>query len=61
MQAVAPEDDGFKVNPGSKDKRAAVDAKVKWMHEELKPDQVERVKVICEQMFGYDLCKEMFA
>jgi hypothetical protein len=31
------------------------------MHEELKPDQVDRVKVQCEQIFGYEVCKEMFS
>lgn len=55
------QEDTFQVNPGSKEKRAAQDAKVKWMHEELKPDQVERVKLLCEQIFGYDYCKEMFS
>jgi len=35
--ATAPEEEEFFiVNPGSKEKRAQVDAKVKWMHEELK-------------------------
>jgi len=39
-----------------------MDAKVKWMHEELKPDQVDRVKVQCEQIFGYEVTsKEMFS
>ena len=28
----------FIVNPGSKEKRAQIDAKLKWMHEELKPE-----------------------
>lgn len=35
---VADEEEIFIVNPGSKEKRAQVDAKVKWMHEELKPE-----------------------
>jgi len=55
------EDDTFQVNPGSKEKRAQQDAKIRWMHEELKPDQVDRVKLLCEQIFGYEYCKEMFS
>lgn len=42
------DDEGFTVNPGSKEKRALLDSKVRWMHEELKPDQVDRVKLLCE-------------
>ena len=30
------------------------------MHEELKPDQVEKVKTYCEQIFGLETCKLMF-
>ena len=37
-----------------------MDAKAKWMHEELKPDQVEKVKNYCEQMFGPDTTKLMY-
>ena len=38
LKVKQTEEEGFNVNPGNKDKRAAMDAKVKWMHEELKPD-----------------------
>lgn len=31
------------------------------MHEELKPDQVERVKMTCEQIFGFEYTKVMFS
>lgn len=31
------------------------------MHEELKPDQVERVKLACEQIFGFEFSKIMFS
>jgi len=36
--AAPEEEEFFIVNPGSKEKRAQVDAKVKWMHEELKTE-----------------------
>jgi len=36
--AAPEEEEFFVVNPGSKEKRAQVDAKVKWMHEELKTE-----------------------
>ena len=59
MQAPVEEEE-FYCNPGNKEKRAAIDARSKWMHEELKPDQVEKVKTLCEQVFGNDTAKLMF-
>jgi hypothetical protein len=35
---TADDEEIFIVNPGSKEKRAQIDAKLKWMHEELKPE-----------------------
>ena len=32
------EDEPLIVNPGNKEKRGLVDAKSKWMHEEMKPE-----------------------
>jgi hypothetical protein len=30
------------------------------MHEELKPQQVDKVKTLCEGAFGQNLAKDMF-
>ena len=59
---AAVEEEELNVNPGNKEKRAIVDNKSKWMHEELKPDQVEKVRKICEDMFGFEFMKtKMFS
>jgi len=36
------------VNPGNKEKRGQIDAKSKWMHEEMKPEQIDKVKHLAE-------------
>ena len=41
-------DDQLIVNAGNKEKRAIIDAKTKWMHEEMKPEQTDKVKHNCE-------------
>jgi hypothetical protein len=39
-----PDNEEFKITPGNKEKRAAVDAKNKWVHDELKPQHLEACK-----------------
>lgn len=48
------------VNPGNKEKRGQIDAKSKWMHEEMKPEQIDKVKHLAEQIFGYEFMQKMF-
>lgn len=42
----------FELNTGDRQKRAVADQKVKWQHVANKPDQIKRVKNLCEQVFG---------
>lgn len=49
------------VNAGNKERRAQIDAKSKWMHEDIKPEQSDKVKHICEQLFGYEFMQKMFS
>ena len=36
------------VHAGSKEKRCIADTRSKWMHEDLKPEQVDKVKHLCD-------------
>lgn len=42
------DDEPLIVNPGNKEKRGILDAKSKWMHEEMKPEQIDKVKHLAE-------------
>ena len=43
-----------------KEQRAYNDNRAKWMHEELKPQQISKVKTLCEGVFGLDMMTQMF-
>ena len=59
-KATAEEDDEFQCNPGNKDKRAQLDSRVAWQHGSDNPEQIEKTKNLCEQIFGYETMKIMF-
>ena len=61
FNAESNSDDQLIVNAGNKEKRAILDAKTKWMHEEMKPEQTDKVKHNCEQIFGYEFMQKMFS
>ena len=44
----AVEDESLIVNAGNKERRGLLDAKSKWMHEEMKPEQIDKVKHLAE-------------
>ena len=50
----------FELNIGDKQKRAAADLKIKWQHTPNKPEQIKRVKNLCEQVFGKDSLGHLF-
>jgi len=58
---VAADDEPLIVNAGNKEKRGLLDAKSKWMHEEMKPEQIDKVKHLAEQIFGYEFMQKMFS
>lgn len=37
------------------------DVKSKWMHEEMKPEQIDKVRKECEQLFGQEFSAKMLS
>lgn len=59
MPLAQDNDDMLIVNPGNKDRRN--DMRVKWLHDEMKTDQVDKVKHACESIYGYEFMQKMFS
>ena len=55
------EDTTLIVSAGNKERRAQIDAKAKWLHEDMKPEQTDKVKNLCEQLYGLDFMQKMFS
>lgn len=53
MESV--EGEAFIINPQSKERRAQIDARTKFVHEEVKGDSVDKLKHLCEAVFGLEV------
>lgn len=49
------EEEVFSINPGSKERRAAVDSKSKWVPDDVKPAHLNAVKKHSEEIFGAEV------
>ena len=49
------EEEVFSINPGSKERRAAVDSKSKWVPDDVKPAHLNAVKKHTEEIFGIEV------
>lgn len=55
------EPEAFSINPGNKERRAAVDSKSKWVHDDIKPQHLNAAKSSSEQIFGLEVSSAMWS